>query len=286
MKRLVLYTLCLFAGTTLQALPVGNPGEASLYKKGLFCESNQECDPCFKWYKAWSLRLGFYGDYIYDRKMQTDDRDRQINNKSVHRTEIYTNAAYLALNVCDRVDVFASLGGTKMRQHFNNEITFGFGCAELEYENAFSWSVGGRATLWECNCLLIGVEGQYFRTNPEMRKYCEFDAIFVPSSTKKNLYSDWQVGLGASYKIATSCVAMVPYAAITWSGSQIAGGKYIDFLDSNLNPGVLLIPAMDNRDLWGFAVGTTFNLCEEVGVTVEGRYGSEVGLYVNGQVRF
>lgn len=289
MKRLVLCTLCLFAGA-LQALPVGNPGEASLYKNGLYCETNKVgvCDPDFKWYLAWSLRLGFYGDYCFNRHMHTrGHRDAFINNKPIQRMEIFTNAAYLALNFCNRIDLFSSLGGTKIDEHFNGSITWAYGCAELEYNTNFSWSLGARATLLEWKCLLVGLEGQYFSVNNDIKKYCESHLKFVPVGKEPNRYESWQVGLGVSYVIATSCprLVMAPYLAATWSDARIRGGL-IPFTNIDGDEVDILIPSLKNTDSWGFAVGTTFNLCDEVGVSVEGRYGSEVGLYVNGQLRF
>lgn len=128
-----------FAGnTSLQALPVGNPAEPSLLIDGTIWEgmSGDPCDPCATWCDAISLRVGFYGDYVFDRVLKTDvskmflmgtaptspssavdsnttaERANPAYGKHMHDAEWFTNAGYIALNIWDRFDVFCTLGAT------------------------------------------------------------------------------------------------------------------------------------------------------------------------------
>nr|ADB92449.1 major outer membrane protein [Chlamydia pecorum]ADB92450.1 major outer membrane protein [Chlamydia pecorum] len=129
-----------FAGNaSLHALPVGNPAEPSLLIDGTIWEgmSGDPCDPCATWCDAISLRVGFYGDYVFDRVLKTDvpkmfsmgtaptsannapttsnaksDRDNPAYGKHMHDAEWFTNAGYIALNIWDRFDIFCSLGAT------------------------------------------------------------------------------------------------------------------------------------------------------------------------------
>nr|ACG80795.1 major outer membrane protein [Chlamydia pecorum] len=127
-----------FAGNaSLHALPVGNPAEPSLLIDGTIWEgmSGDPCDPCATWCDAISLRVGFYGDYVFDRVLKTDvpkmfsmgpaptgsspadsaspkERENPAYGKHMHDAEWFTNAGYIALNIWDRFDVFCTLGAT------------------------------------------------------------------------------------------------------------------------------------------------------------------------------
>nr|ANW12150.1 major outer membrane protein A [Chlamydia pecorum] len=127
-----------FAGdASLHALPVGNPAEPSLLIDGTIWEgmSGDPCDPCATWCDAISLRVGFYGDYVFDRVLKTDvsktfsmgqaptgnsaanftaptERPNPAYNKHMQDAEWFTNAGYIALNIWDRFDIFCSLGAT------------------------------------------------------------------------------------------------------------------------------------------------------------------------------
>lgn len=128
-----------FAGNaSLHALPVGNPAEPSLLIDGTIWEgmSGDPCDPCATWCDAISLRVGFYGDYVFDRVLKTDvpqkfsmgpiptssssaadsatltERNNAAYGKHMHDAELFTNAGYIALNIWDRFDIFCTLGAT------------------------------------------------------------------------------------------------------------------------------------------------------------------------------
>nr|ADB92433.1 major outer membrane protein [Chlamydia pecorum] len=127
-----------FAGNaSLHALPVGNPAEPSLLIDGTIWEgmSGDPCDPCATWCDAISLRVGFYGDYVFDRVLKTDvpqkfsmgaaptgagplnpnsaiERDNPAYKKHMQDAEWFTNAGYIALNIWDRFDIFCTLGAT------------------------------------------------------------------------------------------------------------------------------------------------------------------------------
>ncbi|KZN28179.1 porin [Chlamydia pecorum] len=128
-----------FAGdASLHALPVGNPAEPSLLIDGTIWEgmSGDPCDPCATWCDAISLRVGFYGDYVFDRVLKTDvskmflmgtaptspnsaadsnttaERANPAYGKHMHDAEWFTNAGYIALNIWDRFDIFCTLGAT------------------------------------------------------------------------------------------------------------------------------------------------------------------------------
>jgi len=289
MKKLVLSVLTLLTCGAAYALPVGNPSEASLFLHGAWWDNCgtacfDPCDPCFNWCDALSFRLGFYGDYVYNRHLQVRGDDDDDDGKRVDRTEIFTNAAYLALNFFDRVDAFATLGSTRLHIRTRGSV---FGLVdtgtEAFFESHFSWSVGARATVWECNCFAVGVEGQYFRTCPKLDALLVYDSVSIPLEDFDihGKHHEWQVGLGASYRFATPSVALVPYVAVDWSWSRLKFGHEEDFTVDGLT-----FNGLRAKKLWGWAIGTTLTVCDMVGVTVEGRFANEKAIYVNGEFRF
>lgn len=300
MKKLVATILTVLSCGAAYALPIGNPSEASLFLNGLCWDTPccDPCDPCFSWCDAWSIRLGFYGDYVFNRHLEVreGDDDDDTEGSDIDETSFFTNAGYIALNICDRVDVFTTLGASKL--HIRTDAkSFGSTTSlesELFFETKFSWSIGARATLWECDCFAIGVEGQYLRSTPDLDSFLNYDTGTLtyfndgdddgPNSSR---YQEWQVGLGISYRFATSCptLAMIPYVGVKWAWSRV------DFHDNNdftfIEDGEsLTVHRLRAKKLWGYAVGMTFTLCDMIGVNVEGRFGDEKAVAVLGQFRF
>ncbi|MCH9627291.1 MAG: Major outer membrane porin [Chlamydiales bacterium] len=284
MKKYLLLLLLLCS--PLVALPIGNPMDATLYSNGLFCGDCYEesycdpCDPCFNWCDAWNFRIGFYGDYVFNRHMELKNRD----GAKIDDFELFTNALYLAVNVCDRLDVFATLGATSLNLKsnpgvWNNAIRTAL--FELQTETDFSWSVGGRLTLWSCDCFFFGLEGQYFYTKPDLHYAVASNNVLAYPSNISLKYSEWQVGLGVSYLVRVGCsgVSAIPYMGLKWAGS--CG----DFNNGLISTDITMLD-IENSKLWGYGIGMTLLFCDALSMTVEGRFGDEKALYVNGQFRF
>lgn len=276
MKKLSLTLLTFLACGAAYALPVGNPSDASLLCDGWVFEGRcpDPCDPYQNWYNALSFRAGFYGDYVFDRKLET-------TKTTIEKTKINTNAAFLAANIWDRLDIFTTLGATNLKIDTN---AFSFTGLEtgarlaLNTETSFSWSLGARGTIWECGCTHVGIEGQYFTTSPNL------DRITLASTTSANPtgveahYHEWQMGLGIAHRIHL----FVPYVALKWSHAEL------DFDNAAVTVGTELaqLANIKNRDHWGFAIGVSMIDCEKVSLTAEGRFGDETALHINGQIRF
>ena len=295
MKKLVATVLTVLSCGAVYALPVGNISEASSFTHGLCMESAccDPCDLCFSWCDAWSFRMGFAGDYVFNRNMELKN-----GNGGIGTTEIYTNAGYIAFNMCDRLDIFTRLGASTLNLTANSLVwdyspfdPSNLGVqSEVSFQTAFSWSIGARATLWECNCFALGLEGEYFQTSPDFDAFMDFSdgTIAYFNSGNNATYKEWQVGLGASYRFATGCptLALVPYMAVKWAGSSLDMGDF-EFTREEL----FLKPSgrfadVESSKLWGYAIGMSFTLCDMVGVTVEGRFADEKAVSVNGQFRF
>ncbi|WP_348663560.1 porin [Chlamydia vaughanii] len=218
LKSALFFAATGLATSPLHALPVGNPAEPSLLIDGTMWEGSpaDPCDPCSTWCDAISIRAGYYGDYVFDRVLKTNakktvsdmaeapkgttitnsstpvERPNFAYNKQLQDAEWFTNAAYLALNIWDRFDVFCTLGATN--GYFKaDSAAFGVvgllgattatnaaaatdlpnvfltqGVVELYTDTTFSWSVGARGALWECGCATLGAEFQYAQSKPRV----------------------------------------------------------------------------------------------------------------------
>ncbi len=266
------------------ALPVGNPTDASMLCDGLFLEGQcgDFCDPGMTLLDAFSMRFGFYGDYVFNRHMEVRSKGRRA---SIDTTRLNTNACYIAANLWDRLDLFANLGETRISldakgKSFRNTRR-PEALLEIKTRSAFSWGLGMRGTIWECGCTMLGAEVQYFCTHPHLDRIrlASRESVY-PSSKIKAEYREWQIGAGISHRIQMC----VPYIALSWSHSKLNFGKKTFYQFPNL--GTINLDSVDSIKGWGYAVGVSLIDCERKSLTVEGRFASERALYVNGQIRF
>ena len=280
MKKLVVTGITLLSCGMVYALPLGNPIDASFYKRGVW-KPKSDCDG-----RAFSVQAGFYGDYVFNRNLETDGA---ATNSAIHETEMYTNAGYLALNICERVDVFGTLGVSKLTLTTNESSWRDVGSANtrLYAESDLSWSIGARGTLFEWNCFGLGIEGQYFRTAPDLTSFwtCGTGGAYVYfNEDNGTTYQEWQVGLGCSYTFQFDCprVSWIPYGGIKWAWAKFDTDNFAFLVRGN----PFNIFDMKANKLWGYVIGVSFTMCDLIGASVEGRFGDETALYINGQVSF
>ncbi len=291
MKKIAATLLVCVITTVTYALPIGNPWEASLMHEGVFCEGHYAdyCDPCTTSFDAWSLRFGYYGDFVWDRNMEID---RNEDNAKIRNTAIWTNSAYFALNFWDCVDLFWTLGTTSVDLRATGNVFTPDSLIlprdiYLLTETDFSWSVGLRGTLWRCGCLELGGEFEYFKTNPNINR------IFLQNNDTLYLndgitfkYKEWQFGFAAAYRvnIIDCSTAIIPYFGIKWCGVHVDMDEArVTF--PNLGETITLHDLQNEWD-FGYAFGLTLLGCNKTSVTAEVRLRDEKALYVNGQFRF
>lgn len=281
MKKFIMGWVFFFSALSAFALPVGNPWDASLLSEGYLTQNGSSWD---KW-GLFRLRVGFYGDYIFNQHLQVATG----SHSTIQQTNIYTNAGYAAVNVCNRFDLFTTLGASHIYITTpSNSLIFttplANNLADLETDTAFSWSIGVRATLLEWGCFGIGAEGQYFRTVPRVN-YTNFRTLLAqnyPTNYKAN-FQEWQIGLGAAYRINIyhSASALVPYVAVKWSRSILKLHRAPLVLASGY-----LWPDLEKERGTGYAIGLTLIGCNKANVTVEGRFVDETAVHVKGQISF
>ncbi len=253
MKFILLLLTC-----PLLALPTSNPW-----------------DPAFQDKKArWlSLRQGFYGDYVFNRNLE-----------AVRKTRLNTNAAYFALNVFSRAELFAGIGASHV------EITTpatSFGAASepsrlltIDTVDHLSWLAGLKALLLHHNNYCLGAEANYFETRLPINAVINNNTGEPTYLTGQRLhYREGQVGISFSKKIPlTNCVAILPYTGVKWSQVIVE----MNDLFATLLPGttVQLFNLQEARHV-GYSIGLTLLGFEQTNLTFEGRFADEKALHLN-----
>lgn len=275
----------LFTVGSLQALPLGNPAEPALFANGmLWCGGNPACcdlcDPSFSWCDAVSLRLGFYGDYVFNRGSKiTQSTVQGEQGSGIDRATITTNAGILTLNLFRRIDIFTTLGETQLyaKTDNNNTPSPAFGDVhEAIYSPRFSWSVGGRAILYSACCFDLGIEGQYFRTELKQVKLINSQLTTSYFTLHKSHYEEAQGGIGLSHRFVAACstVELIPYVGFKGSWARKVVNAETASTVENL------------ARRWGYALGMTLTVAEAVSITGEARFGDEKAASVLAEFRF
>lgn len=284
MRKLQFLLILMLSSVSLGALPIGNPSDPCLFSDNCGDCCDASCDPCFNWCEAFSLRVGFYGDYVFNRHMAVTSSN---NGSDIDDTELFTNAGTVVVSMYDWIDIFATVGTTQINittdgGAFSTNSTI----VELDFETNFSWSVGARTLLWSCGCFNFGLEGQYFSTNPDLNSMIRYASggISYFNSNNGSRYSEWQVGAAASLRVETCypSLVLVPYMGIKWACSNFDIGD-VTFSADSIS---YTLRNLESKKLWGYAVGVSAVLCDYVGVTVEGRFADEKALYTTMQLRY
>jgi major outer membrane protein len=266
----------------LSALPVGNPAGANMLIQGVYCPGRFDYCDCLRWTDLFSLRAGYYGDYVYDRKMEIDANSRSSAN--LHRTKICTNAGYIALNFFDRIDLYSTLGASFIEIETPQSafliVTDPNANYYIDTNTSFSYTVGADAALIHLGRFVLGIDGKYFYTRPKVNavRVEEGSADYIDARLK---YTEWQVSGGISYIIPISCwIDIVPYGAFKWARAK---GDFDNAMDTSLTHTFFDIK---NWRRYGYAIGVTLAGCAKWNLTIEGRFYDELAFDFNTQFRF
>ena len=305
MKKLFATMLVVLSSGAAYALPVANPAAASLLCDGMIWEGycGDMCDPCLTWCDAFSIRVGFWGDYQFNRYLELDNC---CEHRDIDVARVVYNAGYLVGNFWDRFDVFATFGAARIDLYGDHGIwrpgaisavnQTGDALFHLQTTTDFAWSVGLRGTIWECGCTTIGGEFQYMETRPNLRFYDELNNSSTSTALNRyrqafgncygTNYYDWQLGLGVAQRINI----LVPYFAVRWShASYSLGDAILVSSDGSLNWGIpdsVQLRNLRSVKTWGYAVGVSLTDCEKMALTLEGDFASSLEMAVIGEIRF
>jgi major outer membrane protein len=280
MKNLFLFAALFLYLAKVSALPVGNPSEATLFCSSQYCQ-DVECDSNCLSFKGLNLSVGYYGDFVFNRHLKT------VVGKNIDYSHIFTNAGYLALSCWNAFELFTTLGVSKFSLNTSlGAFNSGNPSPRFDFETstAFSWSVGGRGTLWQYRCFSFGVVGQYFTSQPHTDVWFIRTNISANSNDDHSRYSEWQLGAGVSYLYNRY---FIPYIAFKWARALWEFNDQALFLTSGGSSVATIVNLKSSKE-FGFVVGLSFVPfnCDNLAVTVEGRFGDEAAMHVKGQLCF
>ncbi len=268
------WLLSIFLHSSLLALPMGNPVEPKLFgEKGLF-----------------KCRIGYQQDSLFNANLR---RDASSDRGDIHQARMITNNGIITLDFRNQLDLFATLGTSSFFIHTPQwqSVTGGAPLNQIttiDFDTAFSWSVGARGTLWKQGPLNIGFEGVYFSTNPSViTAYSNLARDFHYADNISADYKAWQFAIGLTYRQAfTPTIVVIPYVGF------ITGRTKVSFDDAQLTlTNVLVSPTLTFLDLIsakqiGYAVGFTLAGNEKITLGIEGRFAYELAATFNTQLRF
>jgi hypothetical protein len=183
---------------------------------------------------------------------------------------INTNAGFFALNYCNLIEAFGTAGQSDFQYTLAqpNQI--------VNFFPAISWSAGLRSS-YRCGHWIFGLEGQYMQAKHTSAYTTNLTSGVVSyfNHSVSGTYREAQGGFGLAYHLESfESFDFVPYL----------GMRFGYFSDSF---SLQSLPYKTRADKSvGYAAGATFLLGHAIGMTIEGRYGDEKALFVNGQFRF
>ena len=269
-KILSLFTGIIAVGSAY-ASPVLSPNAAAVHTDGVFF-----CDDC----SCWSLRAGFRGDYVFDRKLSSYSADHQGTNV----TRKMSNEGVVTLNFWDRLDIYGLVGeATPHMDAIGDTPEQGTYFADRFWSARTIWGVGARATILEYNFGCCGTS--YLGADINYESIGSSNGVSgtdngAPSLNRFNAnYKETQVSLQIGHKIAM----LTPYIAAKWSNAIVG---YNLTVPSGTGAGNYAYSYRNTRNHWGYAVGVLLIDAGRMSVTAEARFIDEKAMTIMGEFRF
>jgi hypothetical protein len=288
MKKLFAMIAGLMACSAVYALPVYNPDEPALLKRGVFtCGGGN-----------FGFEVGFRGDYVFNRRVK--HKNHGDNLAEAHRNvcdySINTNALQLTWDICNVVDLYGWVGGAEAE--IEEQVRFAGTLASTNWFNihgrtneSTGWGLGARAVLWQCGRTAIGIDAQYAYSRPSF-SCLSLNGVPVQESIANGGFGidpdkfflrngEYQFSVGVSHRICK----FVPYVAVKYSNFD---GKFKgpEIINSALPGNYQTTHEMKNRNFIGLAIGVTLVDVCKMNVTAEGRFFDENALTIAADFRF
>lgn len=270
--------------SSLSALFVQNPADPCAFDCQEHFYTRINC------MKICQFGFGFYSDIVFNRYLKI----REVH-KALYDTEIETFAGMFVINLCNRLDCFATFGQSKLTictdldtYQRSSELAPNV-MTKLQFSNAFSWSAGVRGCAWRCRGWVIGVETQYERFHPKYQSFGDTNSTTNLSNWQDAFYEDWQLGLAVTTPV---CVAGPEVRVYPYLGAKMGWAR----LFQNHTPFLALPGSYDLEDfvfpdckaskLWGFVLGMSVNVKKCAAICCEGRFGDEKAFSTTAQFRY
>lgn len=252
----------LFAIYPLTATWVGNPGQPTFSHTGIVFE---ETDP-------WSLRIGYFGDYVYRQKFKEEFDIRESANKH-SQVQFWTQAGLLTLNFQKRFDFYAIVGGSRL------EID-----RDISTDQQFAWGAGGKVILFHKKRLQLGIDLKYFQSRLTPDFFLHENLAYNLVSDFQFNYKEFQGALGLCYRLQY----LAPYASATYLFSRIEPrplSPLVRFPTMDMNAEVETASITGSKQ-WGLALGTTLLDQKKATIALEWRVFNQNSIDVSGEIQF
>lgn len=223
------------------------------------------------------LKAGYQFDQVFNRRMGVTNISGQVDD-----AKIFANRGVLTLNFMDRVEVWGSGGAAIF--HFSNEINHPSGMSgpaqKIDYktQNSWIWGVGGRAAFVSWGDATLGASAGYQSAHPKVH-WNTVDGTPFSHSTRFR-YSEWQVGLGVSYKVGI----FIPYIGGTFSRAKAALQHIPLGTTFDSPPGQQV--KMENQQHYGITIGCDVSTGKIFDLGIEFRMITENAITVKGDLKF
>lgn len=212
---------------------------------------------------------------------------------TIQQLSVMTNAFELDVTRCF-FDLFAVFGSTSIKllspsSVFQTNAPGSNTELVIQTNASFSGGLGARAALFQKGPWAIGMEGQYFTTNPHVTSIMDLGSgvvNYLPNGLNMR-YSAGQIGMGLNVDVSLhESFSLDPYAGVFWTYSTLLMGDIMmTGLGSGANENIKLFDLKKVRQ-YGWALGLTAVLHKKATATVEGRFGGERAAFVTGQFQF
>jgi len=245
--------LFLLLPSALFALYLGSPAEPQMIDAGFFIAEDS----------AFSLKMGYEGDWVYNRKLKTMKRE-------IDRFEILMNQGVMALGFLDRIEVYGSAGSFNAQFHNRSHSE----AHEYDTHGSLTYGGGMRILLMQWKNTIFGVDGKGQFASP---RFSWATVNGVPFSENGKLhYREWQVGLALSHSVDI----FTPYIGAKYTNVHATAQG----LKSGVHPHGHF--KMVNRDRFGLAVGCSLSSGRIFDLTLEARMIDEQAFTGAGNIKF
>ena len=180
------------------AIPQSSPITSSALTEGVWVSGHHadRCDPCTSFTTAWSVRYGFYGDYVYATKLTAET------------LSLWTNAATIVCNLYDRFELFAVYGATQFylkQRHSTIDAKAQPYCA-----------VGYRAVIADVGCFTWNVQGAYACTHIMLDQRIQYQQLYLTTAISQRI-DTWAPYVGMYYMYTKKNEAILQHRYIGYS---------------------------------------------------------------------
>lgn len=242
--------------TSVMAAPVGNPSAPLNFEDGIFLAGNSD----------YSLRLGYSGNFVMDRKLEI-----KANRSHVDSARIVESTANVTLSMFNRMDVYGRFGSARFGYEQNNTSSN----LEVRTADAFIWALGGRVVVYNWDFTTLTLFGEYSRFKADVNDVL-LGATSSGYSAAEARVRQWDLGLALAHQIDY----MSPYVAIKYSDASVR------FHNEVISSPSVTLNKLEARGNFGAAVGCTFLAGKKLDLTLEGRFIDENAVSLTGQFRF